>query len=317
MNRPRTIRPRQVRRDRDAWRRRHGTPDHWRPTTVADCTLIGGTCTTCWRAHTDLRPGDPCPDCGAALVFRCPYVGCKHHLYLDVTNSGAIKLNFPDIEPWELERCCVLVEVERPWPAEPIRSRQASPRTGSGGFWRVRGETYRGAHLLCEDIARLMGVSKQRIEQLEYGALDRLRDQLRDQGVDGVEAADRMAPLLRAVDYSEPVEVHAPAEFLRRESERLDDAWDEQMARVALVWPTTPLEVATRALRRDHHVRAVRDQLALGWAWSAAELATATGLSPGRVARVLAWLHRRGEVDPDGATGRWRARSAAVLEEAA
>jgi hypothetical protein len=34
----------------------------------------------------------------------CPFVACKHHLYLDVNpETGSLKLNFPDLEPWELE----------------------------------------------------------------------------------------------------------------------------------------------------------------------------------------------------------------------
>jgi hypothetical protein len=39
----------------------------------------------------------------------CPYVGCRHHLYLDVNEkNGAIKLNFPDLEPDELLESCSL-----------------------------------------------------------------------------------------------------------------------------------------------------------------------------------------------------------------
>jgi hypothetical protein len=39
----------------------------------------------------------------------CPYVSCKHHLYLDVNpHTGSIKLNFPDLEPWELAQTCSL-----------------------------------------------------------------------------------------------------------------------------------------------------------------------------------------------------------------
>src|SRR5262249_28750008 len=31
----------------------------------------------------------------------CPWVSCKHHLYLDVNpETGSIKLNFPDLEVW-------------------------------------------------------------------------------------------------------------------------------------------------------------------------------------------------------------------------
>src|SRR5688572_18051569 len=33
----------------------------------------------------------------------CPFVACRHHLYIDVSPStGTIKLNFPDLEVWEL-----------------------------------------------------------------------------------------------------------------------------------------------------------------------------------------------------------------------
>lgn len=39
----------------------------------------------------------------------CPYVSCKHHLYLDVDpDTGSIKLNFPDIPVWEMEETCAL-----------------------------------------------------------------------------------------------------------------------------------------------------------------------------------------------------------------
>ena len=39
----------------------------------------------------------------------CPWVACKHHLYLDINpRTGSIKLNFPDLEPWELAHTCAL-----------------------------------------------------------------------------------------------------------------------------------------------------------------------------------------------------------------
>jgi hypothetical protein len=39
----------------------------------------------------------------------CPWVSCKHHLYLDINPlTGSIKLNFPDLEPWELQDTCAL-----------------------------------------------------------------------------------------------------------------------------------------------------------------------------------------------------------------
>lgn len=45
-------------------------------------------------------------DCqqGAEGAIRpCPYVGCKHHTYLSVSEvDGRIDVNYPDIHPWEM-----------------------------------------------------------------------------------------------------------------------------------------------------------------------------------------------------------------------
>jgi len=55
---------------------------YWRPQTRADCKNVP-------------RP--------------CPFAGCRYNLYLDVQGtSGGIKMNFPDIEPDEMEHSCVL-----------------------------------------------------------------------------------------------------------------------------------------------------------------------------------------------------------------
>lgn len=43
----------------------------------------------------------------------CPYVACRHHLYLDVTRGGGIKLNFPDLEVWEMTETCALDVADR------------------------------------------------------------------------------------------------------------------------------------------------------------------------------------------------------------
>lgn len=34
----------------------------------------------------------------------CPFVACKHHLYLDVEPNGSIRLRFPDVPPDEMEQ---------------------------------------------------------------------------------------------------------------------------------------------------------------------------------------------------------------------
>ena len=39
----------------------------------------------------------------------CLWVSCRFHLYLDVSEkNGAVKLNFPDLDIWELPETCAL-----------------------------------------------------------------------------------------------------------------------------------------------------------------------------------------------------------------
>jgi hypothetical protein len=39
----------------------------------------------------------------------CPFVSCKYHLFLDVNpRTGSIKINFPDLEPDEIQETCAL-----------------------------------------------------------------------------------------------------------------------------------------------------------------------------------------------------------------
>ena len=38
----------------------------------------------------------------------CPWVSCRHNLYLDIDGKGNIKLNFPDKEPHEMTESCSL-----------------------------------------------------------------------------------------------------------------------------------------------------------------------------------------------------------------
>lgn len=74
----------------------------------------------------------------------CPYVWCKHHLYLDVNpKTGSIKLNFPDMEVWELSESCAMDVAER------------------GGT-------------TLERVGELMNLTRERIRQLEVEALHRL-----------------------------------------------------------------------------------------------------------------------------------------------
>jgi len=75
----------------------------------------------------------------------CPWVACKHHLYLDINpETGSIKLNFPDLEPWELEHTCALDVAEA------------------------------GGHTL-DEIGVLTNLTRERVRQVELRGIERLR----------------------------------------------------------------------------------------------------------------------------------------------
>lgn len=48
-------------------------------------------------------------DC-ANVPRPCPYVACSQHMYLDISETGSIILNFPHLEPWEMtaDESCAL-----------------------------------------------------------------------------------------------------------------------------------------------------------------------------------------------------------------
>ncbi|MDP3276100.1 MAG: sigma factor-like helix-turn-helix DNA-binding protein [Deltaproteobacteria bacterium] len=75
----------------------------------------------------------------------CPFVSCKFHLYLDVSErTGAIKLNFPDLEVWDLPESCALDIADR------------------GG-------------ITLEEVGVIMNLTRERIRQLETKGLAKLR----------------------------------------------------------------------------------------------------------------------------------------------
>jgi hypothetical protein len=43
----------------------------------------------------------------------CPFVSCRHHLYLEVRSDGTIGMNFPSLEPGQLKETCALDVAER------------------------------------------------------------------------------------------------------------------------------------------------------------------------------------------------------------
>jgi hypothetical protein len=119
----------------------------------------------------------------------CPFVSCKHHLYLDVSaKTGAIKLNFPDLEVWEMTETCALDVADR------------------GGT-------------TLEEVGAIMNLTRERIRQVEVKGLAKLqalRDMmaLRDY-VDEGPVGKRRLPVLKAAEVEEDeeeAEVEAEAE---------------------------------------------------------------------------------------------------------
>ena len=146
--------------------------DYWKPRTRAEC--LDGP-----------RP--------------CPYVSCKHHLFIDVSpRTGAIKLNFPDLEVWEMAESCALDVADR------------------GGT-------------TLEDVGAIMNLTRERIRQVEVKALaklEALRDMmaLRDY-VDEGPIGKRRLPRLSKADLAD-----RDVDGTRSQDEDADDEYGEDAA---------------------------------------------------------------------------------------
>lgn len=93
--------------------------DYWRPAKRGDCLELE-------------RP--------------CPFVACKYHLYIDVHPvRGSIKINFPDIDVWEMTDSCALDIADR------------------GG-------------ITLEEVGVIMNLTRERVRQLETQGLAKLQD---------------------------------------------------------------------------------------------------------------------------------------------
>jgi hypothetical protein len=108
----------------------------------------------------------------------CPFVSCKHHLYLDVSaRTGAIKLNFPDLEVWEMTETCALDVADR------------------GGT-------------TLEEVGAIMNLTRERIRQVEVKGLAKLQAlkdmaALRDYVDEGPIGKRRLPVLAKSTDEDE------------------------------------------------------------------------------------------------------------------
>ncbi len=91
--------------------------DYWKPKTRAECVDME-------------RP--------------CPFVSCKYHLYVDVHPvRGSIKVNFTDLEVWEMTETCALDIADR------------------GG-------------ITLEEVGEIMNLTRERVRQVETAGLGKL-----------------------------------------------------------------------------------------------------------------------------------------------
>lgn len=88
-------------------------------------------------------------DC-AQIARPCPFVSCRYHLYLDVSpKTGSLKLNFPDLEVWELPESCALDVADK------------------GG-------------ITTDELGELMNITRERARQIEGHALSKASNLLSD-----------------------------------------------------------------------------------------------------------------------------------------
>lgn len=93
---------------------------------------------------TDVERPQTREDC-KSMQRPCPFVSCSHHLYLDVNpESGAIKLNFPHLDVWEMAETCSLDVADR------------------GG-------------ITLEEVGAILNLTRERIRQVEVRGLTKIK----------------------------------------------------------------------------------------------------------------------------------------------
>lgn len=88
-------------------------------------------------------------------VRPCPWVGCKHHLYLDVNDGGNLRFTRPGVEVWDMPESCSLDVAE------------------------YGGET-------LERVGELMGYTRERCRQVEVAAIAKVPGDARAEFLEAV-----------------------------------------------------------------------------------------------------------------------------------
>lgn len=97
----------------------------------------------------------------------CPFVSCRYHLFLDVLDTGSLKLNFPDLEPWDLppRQSCALDVAE-------------------------------DSKVTLEELGRLLNLTRERARQIELIAVTRFERLAKEAGLDVLAREANVVPEL-------------------------------------------------------------------------------------------------------------------------
>lgn len=128
-----------------------------------------------WETYERPKTRGDCLPGGCNEARPCPFVSCRHHLYLSVKETGSITLHHgPNVEPWELAETCALDVAER---GRPNPDHGISPDLG---------------HATLEEVGAFVGITRERVRQIVEGGLAKI--------MEGVDTATALAALDNAAE---------------------------------------------------------------------------------------------------------------------